>query len=173
MGAPAHANRNGGGKAVAIHRCGPAKIARVRALLEEYWSSFGFAGDFQGFRDELASLPGRYSPPGGLLLLATVGGGDAGCIALRRLSPAEAEVKRLYVRPLYRGYGIGVALLEHVMAHARSRDYRRLLADTMPPMVTALGLYERHGFVRRGPYGASPTPGAIYLELGLPGPGGR
>ena len=161
----------GNGETV-ILRCGQVKVPRVRALLEEYWSSFGFAGDFQGFRDELGSLPGRYRPPGGLLLLATVDGCDAGCIGLRRLSAVEAEAKRLYVRRQYRGRGIGVALLERLVASARAMGYRRLLADTMPEMETALGLYLRHGFVQRGPYGGSPTPRAIYLELELDGSGG-
>ncbi|MGA3034832.1 MAG: GNAT family N-acetyltransferase [Terracidiphilus sp.] len=130
-------------------------LAAVRILLEEYWNSFGFTPCFQNFGDELAGLPGAYAPPGGRLALATVDdqsarGQPAGCIALRRVDRDHAEAKRLYVRPAFRGCGLGRALMEWVMAEARAAGYREIVGDTMPVMRDALALYERMGFERAG-----------------------
>lgn len=125
-------------------------IRAVRALLEEYWNSFGFTPCFQNFSDELAGLPGAYAPPGGRLALAAIAGQPAGCIALRRVNKHRAEAKRLYVRPAFRGCGLGRALLEWVMAEARAAGYREIVGDTMPVMRDALALYERMGFERTG-----------------------
>ncbi|MGB0081480.1 MAG: GNAT family N-acetyltransferase [Terracidiphilus sp.] len=125
-------------------------IAAVRTLLEEYWNSFGFTPCFQNFGDELAGLPGAYAPPGGRLALATSGGQLAGCIALRRVDADHAEAKRLYVRPAFRGLGLGRALMEWVMAEARAAGYAEIVGDTMPVMRDALALYERMGFDRTG-----------------------
>jgi putative acetyltransferase len=125
-------------------------LAAVRILLEEYWDSFGFTPCFQNFGEELAGLPGAYAPPGGRLALATVDGQPAGCIALRRVDRDRAEAKRLYVRPAFRGLGLGRALMEWVMVEARAADYREIVGDTMPVMRDALALYERIGFERAG-----------------------
>ncbi len=125
-------------------------IAAVRTLLEEYWTSFGFTPCFQNFGDELAGLPGAYAPPGGRLALATSGGELAGCIALRRVDALHAEAKRLYVRPAFRGIGLGRALMEWVMAEARAAGYAEIVGDTMPVMRDALALYDRMGFERTG-----------------------
>jgi len=125
-------------------------IAAVRTLLEEYWNSFGFTPCFQNFGDELAGLPGAYAPPGGRLALATSGGQLAGCIALRRVDALHAEAKRLYVRPAFRGLGLGRALMEWAMAEAREAGYAEIVGDTMPVMRDALALYERMGFERTG-----------------------
>ena len=125
-------------------------LAAVRLLLEEYWASFGFTPCFQNFADELASLPGAYAPPGGRLALATIEGQPAGCIALRRNDAQRAEAKRLYVRPAFRGCGLGRALMEWIMAEARAAGYREIVGDTMPVMRDALALYERMGFERTG-----------------------
>ena len=136
-------------------------LAAVRTLLEEYWSSFGFTPCFQNFGDELAGLPGAYAPPGGRLALATIDGQPAGCIALRRVDADRAEAKRLYVRPAFRGSGLGRALMEWVMAEARAAGYAEIVGDTMPVMRDALALYERMGFERMGtapPVQASPFP---------------
>ena len=86
---------------------GETAVATVRTMLLEYWDSFGFTPCFQNFGDEVASLPGAYAPPGGRLALATVNGEPAGCIALRRVDEIRAEAKRLYVRPAFRGTGLG------------------------------------------------------------------
>lgn len=139
----------------------------ARFLFEEYWISFGFSPCFQGFGDEVASLPGKYAPPGGRLALSLVGDVPTGCIALRRIDAERCEVKRLFVRPEFRGHGVGRALLEWLIAEARAEGYQEMLGDTMPAMRQALEMYERKGFQRTGPYSLEATPGAIYLRLKL------
>ncbi len=144
-----------------------SRVAEVRALFQEYWDSFGFTPCFQGFGEELARLPGDYAPPGGRLALALVDGRPAGCIALRRFDAARCEAKRLYVRPAFRGHGLGRALLDWVIAEARAAGYREMVGDTMPVMDRALSMYDRYGFERTSPYTTEPTPGAVYLRLKL------
>ena len=139
----------------------------VRELFEEYWQSFGFTPCFQNFGDELTRLPGDYAPPNGRLAVAFVDGEAAGCVALRPWDAARCEAKRLYVRPAFRGRGIGRALVEWVVAEARAAGYREMLGDTMPVMERALAMYEAFGFERTAPHAAEPTPGAIYLRLKL------
>jgi len=118
--------------------------------MQEYWDSFSFTPCFQNFADEVAGLPGAYAPPGGRLALATVNGEPAGCIALRRVDVHRAEAKRLYVRPAFRRFGLGRALVEWVMVEARAAGYREIVGDTMPAMGGALALYDRMGFERLG-----------------------
>jgi GNAT superfamily N-acetyltransferase len=142
-------------------------LSAVKALFQEYWDSFGFTPCFQGFDSELAALPGKYAPPRGRLALAVVGGEPAGCVALRPIDEARCEAKRLYVRPKFRSLGIGKALLEWVIAEARSAGYEEMVGDTMPVMGRALGMYERVGFERTGPYAKEATAGAIYIRLKL------
>ncbi len=144
-----------------------AALATVRVLLQEYWDSFGFTPCFQNFGEELAGLPGSYAPPDGRLALATINGEPAGCIALRRVDAERAEVKRLYVRAAFRGYGLGRALLEWLMAEARAAGYREIVGDTMPEMREALALYDRFGFERGEPYSDHPTEGAIFIRFKL------
>ena len=146
---------------------GEAALAIVRTLLLEYWDSFGFTPCFQNFGDELAGLPGAYAPPGGRLALAKIGGEPAGCIALRRVDAHCAEAKRLFVRPAFRGLGLGRALLDWVMAEARAAGYREIVGDTMPVMHDALALYDRMGFKRAEPYSEHPTEGAIFIRIEL------
>jgi carbonic anhydrase len=144
-----------------------AQLEGVRRLFEEYWSSFGFTPCFQNFSDELANLPGDYVPPSGALALAFVDYQSAGCAALHRIDATRCEAKRLYVRPAFRGRGLGLALLDWVIARARTAGYREMLGDTMPVMDRALQIYDRYGFERIPPYSDHPTPGAIYLRLKL------
>ena len=144
-----------------------ATLQEVRELFQEYWHAFGFSPCFQGFESEVAGLPGAYSPPGGTLAIALVNGAVAGCVALRRFDDMRAEAKRLYVRPAYRGHGLGRALLDWLVLRARTLGYTELVGDTVPQMAVALGMYERYGFVRTESYSATPTPGAIYLRLTL------
>lgn len=146
---------------------GETAVATVRTMLLEYWDSFGFTPCFQNFGDEVASLPGAYAPPGGRLALATVNGEPAGCIALRRVDEIRAEAKRLYVRPAFRGTGLGRTLLEWVMTEARAAGYREIVGDTMPVMRDALALYDRMGFKRAEPYSEHPTEGAIFIRIEL------
>ena len=144
-----------------------AEWGQVRELFREYWGSFGFSPCFQNFEAEVAGLPGSYAPPGGTLVLAEIDGRAAGCAALRRFDEQRGEAKRLYVRPEFRGRGVGRALLDRVIAEARRLGYVELVGDTIPQMDVALGMYDRAGFERTGPYAAVPTEGAIYLRLKL------
>jgi putative acetyltransferase len=150
-----------------VHVVTADQLAAVRALFEEYWTSFGFTPCFQNFSGELAELPGSYVPPGGRLALALVEGQSAGCAALRRLDDERCEFKRLYVRPQYRGMRLGRELLAWIVAEAKAAGYRQLVCDTMPVMADALAMYQRAGFQRTDPYSGHPTPGAIFLRLVL------
>jgi len=149
---------------------GPRDLASVRELWREYWRSIDLPDDFQGFGEELRGLPGVYGAAGGALLIAienTPQGTPAGTIALRRLNARAGEVKRLYLRPAFRGQGLGRHLLEHVIEMARTMGYEALYADTLPSMTEALSLYARFGFERVDAYANNPTPGAVYLRLDL------
>jgi putative acetyltransferase len=145
-----------------------AEVDQVRQLFRDYWDSFGFTPCFQGFGAEVAALPGAYAPPGGDLLLALDDAMPAGCAAFRRYDATRAEAKRLFVRPEFRGRGIGRALLTAVIDSTRAAGYSEIIGDTMPEhMGTALALYDRWGFERTEPYAADPTPGAVYLRFKL------
>ena len=152
---------------VTISECDATSIDDVRSLWREYWLSFGFDPQFQGFAAELDGLPGGYQRPGGALLVARVDGDAAGCIALRRLDDQRCEAKRLYVRPGYRGLGLGRQLLEAVIQTARDFGYVTMHGDTMPVMTDAMAMYQRFGFELCEPYSGKPTPGAIYYVLPL------
>ena len=150
---------------------GPRMLETARGLFAEYWDSFGFTPCFQNFGEELAGLPGKYAPPDGRLAVAWAGGemdGEAaGCVALRRFDERRCEVKRLYVRPAYRGYRLGRRLLEWVMAEARAAGYSEMLGDTMPVMTDALALYDRMGFERTAAYADQEQSGAIAIRIRL------
>ncbi len=147
-------------------------VLAVQQLWREYWASINLPLDFQGFREELARLPGAYGSEGGALLLALADDEPAGTVALRRLNSTSGEVKRLYLRPQYRGRGVGRRLLSAVIERANAIGYDTLYADTLPSMLEALSLYQRAGFVPVEPYSSTPTPGAIYLERKLLSSGG-
>jgi ribosomal protein S18 acetylase RimI-like enzyme len=142
-------------------------IRCARALFEEYAASLGFSLDFQGFGDELATLPGAYAPPSGRLLLATVDGALAGCVALRRIGDRVCEMKRLFVRPAHHGLGLGRRLATAIVEEARGAGYAAMRLDTMPSMKAALALYASLGFRDIAPYTHNPLEGARFLELAL------
>ena len=142
-------------------------LAEARRLFAEYAASLGFDLAFQGFPEELAGLPGDYAPPRGGLWLACHEGRTAGCVALRELENGICEMKRLYVRPGFRGLRIGRALVEAAIREARSIGYDRMRLDTVPAMEEARGLYAALGFREIPPYRFNPIPGTAFLELKL------
>jgi putative acetyltransferase len=142
-------------------------LSRVRELFLEYAAWLKVDLCFQGFEAELAALPGRYSPPDGRLLLAMDGDAAAGCIALRRFDTQAGEVKRMYVRPAWRGRGLGDRMASAMIDAARGIGYRRLLLDTLGHMRSARAVYARAGFREIAAYYHNPIPGAVYLELRL------
>ena len=144
-----------------------ADLDIARDLLREYAAWVGDEICFSSFEKELADLPGRYAPPDGRLLLAvSEDGSPSGCAALRRFSEDAAEMKRLYVRPGFRGSGLGRALIERIIAEARVEGYARLLLDTLPRMGDATQLYRAYGFREIPRYGDNP-PEAICFALNL------
>ena len=146
----------------------PEHIEQARELFLEYASSLGFSLCFQNFDAEVRTLPGAYAAPSGRLFLAFSGGEVAGCIGLRPLEPSICEMKRLYVRPAFRGMGIGMMLVERLIAEARSIGYERMRLDTVAAsMQLAVALYRRRGFRDIAPYRSNPLAGVIYLELAL------
>jgi len=126
------------------------QLAEVRILFKEYADSLAHHICFTRFERELAGLPGAYSPPGGNLWLASVDGLAAGCVALRPLEGGSGvgEVKRLYVRPEFRGRGLGDALMHNLITEARRIGYAKLFLDTLPEMKPAHAIYRRSGFER-------------------------
>ncbi|HEY8257810.1 MAG TPA: GNAT family N-acetyltransferase [Gemmatimonadales bacterium] len=142
-------------------------VGMVRGLFEEYAASLGFDLCFQDFEEELATLPGAYGRPAGRLLLALAGSEPAGCVALRSLGPDVCEMKRLFVRPTFRGTGLGRILAERIVAEARLAGYGRMRLDTLASMERARTLYVQLGFTHIAPYRPNPIEGAEFLELDL------
>lgn len=143
------------------------EVEEVRALFLEYASSLGVDLGFEGFEEEVRSLPGVYAPPNGTLLLARRGPEFVGCAGVRPLGPGECELKRLYVRPAARGRGLGRRLLGRALRFAEGAGYARMWLDTLPTMVEAIGLYESRGFVEVPQYRPNPLPGTRYFRRDL------
>jgi len=146
----------------------PAHIAQARELILEYAKSLGFSLCFQNFEKELEELPGNYAPPRGRLLLAESEGEIAGCVALRARETGICEMKRLYLRPQFRGKGLGRVLAERIIDEARTIGYARMRLDTVEPvMKDAVATYRKLGFKEIAPYCTNPEPGTLYMELEL------
>lgn len=144
-------------------------LEQVRTLFREYAEWVAVDLSFQGFSEELARLPGDYVAPGGTLLLCIVDGVSAGCIGIRRWQADACEMKRLYVRPRFRGSGCGLFLAQRAIHWAVEAGYTRMVLDTLPSMTAAQRLYERLGFRDIAPYRFNPVPGARFMARQLQG----
>jgi ribosomal protein S18 acetylase RimI-like enzyme len=149
----------------------PAELDAVRDIFREYASTLGVDLCFQGFDAELAQLPGDYAEPRGALLVAVVEGAVAGCCALRPLDTADypnaSEMKRLFVRKAFRGFGLGRELAEAMLDRARQAGYACVLLDTLDDMESARALYTDLGFEEIPPYYHNPIAGAHYLKVDI------
>jgi ribosomal protein S18 acetylase RimI-like enzyme len=137
----------------------------VKELFREYEASLPFDLSFQHFGREADSLPGRYAPPTGCLLLARWDGQVIGAVALRKLDDDVCEMKRLFVRPAFQGQGVGRALAQAIIEQARQIGYKRMWLDTA--MEPAKALYRALGFTEIPPYEEVPIEGAVFMELEL------
>lgn len=154
---------------------GGSPLATIAVLFREYAAYLGADLSFQSFEEELSSLPGKYASPSGALFLASVpssrGGVEpAGCVALRRLEEGACEMKRLFVRPEYRGFGVGKALAVRVVRAGREAGYERMRLDTLERLGEAVSLYRAMGFYRIDPYCENPLEGAQFWEKDLRSP---
>ena len=146
----------------------PEEIESARALFEEYASWIEISLCFQNFDKELANLPGDYAPPSGRLFLAREDDEVMGCVALRKIGEGIGEMKRLFVRPAFRGHGLGRTLTEHLIAAAKDLGYERLRLDTLPgKMDRAIAMYRSFGFQEIDPYCDNPVSDATFMELVL------
>jgi GNAT superfamily N-acetyltransferase len=150
----------------------PEQIATARELMIEYAAGLKFNLCFQGFDEEMRTLPGKYAPPGGRILLALWNDQTAGVVALRPMNePGVCEMKRLYVRPGFRAHGIGRALAERVIAEAARIGYTRMRLDTIPgKMDRAIAMYRELGFRETQPYYETPVGQTLFMELAIDAP---
>jgi len=150
----------------------PEQIATARELMMEYATGLEFNLCFQGFEEELRTLPGKYAPPAGRLLLALWDERPAAVIALRPLDeqgPDICEMKRLYVRPEFRGHALGRILADRVIAEAAEIGYTRMRLDTVPgKMDRAIAMYREMGFAEIAPYYNTPVGQTLFMELAIP-----
>ncbi len=143
------------------------ELAQARELFLEYAATPGIGVCFKGFEEEVQGLPGDYAPPEGRLLLSYVNGQAAGCVALRKIEPGVCEIRRLYVRPQFRGQQLGRELADAIITQAREAGYHTARLGTLPVMKEAIALYQSLGFRRVAPYKATALDEAIYMEKPL------
>jgi putative acetyltransferase len=153
----------------------PGLVSSARELIKEYSASLGIDLSFQNFEQEMAEFPAHYSRPDGRVLVAVEGGEAIGVVGLRRFSDKICELKRMYVRPEFRGKGIGRLLAARAIQEARGIGYTRIRLDTLARLKEAVSLYKSLGFEEIGPYRANPNQGVVYMELvlGRARPGSR
>jgi len=145
----------------------PEHIEIARTLFREYQTFLNVDLCFQGFEEELASLPGKYAIPKGVILLAEVEGSIAGCVAVRELKENICEMKRLYVKDKFRGLSVGKKLTVEIIEKAKKLHYKKMQLDTLERLETAMGIYQKLGFKKISPYYANPLDEVVYWELDL------
>lgn len=139
-------------------------MLNVRKLFREYQEWLGIDLCFQGFEDELATLPGSYGPPMGVILIAVEDREVIGCVGIRPRLENEAELKRLYVQPIHQGRSIGKRLFHAAMSQAKRIGYASIVLDTLPTMHRAKSLYVGYGFKKIPAYYGNPEEGAEYYR---------
>jgi GNAT superfamily N-acetyltransferase len=159
--------REGSAKAVIRQARFPEDYEAVLAIWREYIESPQTSLDYQGNEAEFAELPGKYAPPAGRLLLGKVGSDVAGCVAVRPVTAAICEMKKLYVRPAFRGGGLGLMLVKRAIAEARAAGYSEIRLDVLAEFAAAQRLYTTLGFLPAEPVAHNPTQGAKFLGLPL------
>lgn len=147
--------------------CSTADMEHVRALFIEYQQWLDVDLCFQGFDEELLSLPGAYAPPRGRLLLARINETVAGTVGMWPLGAGVCEMKRLYVRPSYLGRGLGRRLAGAIVDEAKAAGYARMRLDSLERLVAARTLYESMGFARIPAYYDNPLDGVLFMQLDL------
>ncbi|HAA03413.1 MAG TPA: N-acetyltransferase [Syntrophobacteraceae bacterium] len=145
----------------------PGDLMAVKDLFQEYADSLSFELDFQDFSEELATLPGKYAPPLGSILVAKENGETVGCVAVRPLGDGICEMKRLFVQPAHRGRNLGRELALAIVEEAKRLGYKVMRLDTVVEMKEASALYRALGFQPIDAYCYNPLPGAMYFELKL------
>lgn len=160
--------------ALSIHEAqSPEDLAIAASLFREYARSLPFPLDYQGFEEELSSLPGKYAPPKGVILIARFRGEPVGCIAMRPLAPMPGdpepvcEMKRMYVRPSARGLKLGRLLADSLLNHARRAGYAMMKLDTESDFIPAVTLYRSLGFVECPDYNGDPMPNTLWMSKRL------
>ncbi len=145
----------------------PEQLETARNLFREYQQFLNVDLCFQGFEEELASLPGKYAAPYGEILLAEFDGKMAGCVAVRAIKGDICEMKRLYVKDEFRGLSIGKKLAEEIIKKAKQLNYKKMQLDTLERLQAAMGIYQQLGFKKISPYYANPLDEVVYWELDL------
>jgi ribosomal protein S18 acetylase RimI-like enzyme len=142
-------------------------VDEVKALVMEYAESLDFKLCFQRFDKEMNTFPDEYAPPAGCLLVGLVDNEPVGCVGIRKLDDEACEMKRLYVKPEYRGLRVGRALVDMTIEHAAAVGYKKMRLDVIENMIAAVGLYRSLGFKPSDPYRHNPIKGALFMELDL------
>ena len=145
----------------------PADSARLQRVIREYVAWLGMDLSYRGFEAEMADFDRTYTLPGGTFFLAQCGAETAGCAGLLRHDGAVAELKRVFVRPAFRGRDLGRRLVEAVIGKARALGFERLILDAVPPTTHAQRLYARMGFEEKAPFYDGAVPGTRFLALTL------
>lgn len=148
---------------ITVQPAQPEQMETVREMFRKYAEAFDYQCCFETLEEELKALPGEYTKSaGGLLLVAQYENKIAGCVALRKITDDVCEMKRLWVRPDYRGKQIGVALVQKVIPRAKKLGYLKITLETIPLMEKAIAMYDKFGFIKTGNKGE-----IILMELNL------